>query len=134
MNFWLPGHIAIFKMDDQQGPTICSTWNSAQCYVAAWMGGEFEGECIHVYLWLSLCGSLEPVTTLFVNQLCAVLCLVAQSRPTLHDPMDCSPPGSSVLGDSPGKNTGVDCYSLFQGIFPTRDQTQVSCIAGRKMV
>ena len=28
-----------------------------------------------------------------------VLCLVAQSRPTLSDPMmDCSPPGSSVLG------------------------------------
>ena len=41
-------------MDEQQGPTIRSTWNSAQCYVAAWMGGEFEGECIHVYLWLSL--------------------------------------------------------------------------------
>ena len=27
-----------------------------------------------------------------------VLCLVAQSRPTLSDPRDCSPPGSSVLG------------------------------------
>ena len=117
MNFWLPGHIAIFKMDNQQGPTICSTWNSAQCYVAAWMGGEFEGECIHVYLWLSLCGSLEPVTTLFVNQLCAVLCLVAQSRPTLHDPMDCSPPGSSLHGDSPAKNTGVGCHALLQSIF-----------------
>ena len=30
-----------------------STWNSAQCYVAAWMGGEFRGEWIHVYVWLS---------------------------------------------------------------------------------
>ena len=29
---------------------------------------------------------------------CAVLCLVAQSCPTLCDPMDCSPPGSSVRG------------------------------------
>ena len=26
---------------------------SAQCYVAAWMGGEFGGEWIHVYVWLS---------------------------------------------------------------------------------
>ena len=26
--------------------------------------------------------------------------------PTLCDPMDCSPPGSSVHGDSPGRNTG----------------------------
>ena len=30
-----------------------STRNSAQCYVAAWMGGEFWGEWIHVYAWLS---------------------------------------------------------------------------------
>ena len=26
--------------------------------------------------------------------------------------MDCSPPGSSVHGDSPGKNTGVGCHAL----------------------
>ena len=26
-----------------------SPGNSAQCYVAAWMGGEFRGECIHAY-------------------------------------------------------------------------------------
>ena len=26
---------------------------SAQCYVAAWMGGEFGGEWIHLYVWLS---------------------------------------------------------------------------------
>ena len=30
-----------------------STGNSAQCYVAAWMGREFGGEWIHVYVWLS---------------------------------------------------------------------------------
>ena len=30
-----------------------STGNSAQCYVAVWMGGEFGGEQIHVYAWLS---------------------------------------------------------------------------------
>ena len=32
---------------------LCSTGNPAQCYVAAWMGGEFGGEWIHVYVWLS---------------------------------------------------------------------------------
>ena len=37
----------------------------------------------------------------------AVLWLVAQSRLTLCDSMDCSLPGSSVRGDSPGKNTRV---------------------------
>ena len=35
--------------------------------------------------------------------------------------MDGSPPGSSVHGDSPGKNTGVGCHALLpQGIFPTQ--------------
>ena len=45
---------------------------------------------------------------------------VAQSCTTLCDPMDYSPPGSSVHGDSPGKNTGVDCHALLQGVFPTQ--------------
>ena len=31
---------------------------------------------------------------------------------TLGDPMDCSLPGFSVHGDSPGKKTGVGCYAL----------------------
>ena len=46
--------------------------------------------------------------------------LDAWSCLTLHDPMDCSPPGSSVHGILPGKNTGVDCHALLQGIFPTQ--------------
>ena len=41
------------------------------------------------------------------------------SRVRLCDPMDYSPPGSSVHGDSPGKNTGVACHFFLQGIFPT---------------
>ena len=45
---------------------------------------------------------------------------MAQSCPTLCNCMDRSPPGSSVHGDSPGKNTGAGCYALFQGIFPTQ--------------
>ena len=51
---------------------------------------------------------------------CAVLCLVAQLCLTLCNPMDCSPPGSCVHGDSPGKNTGMGCHGLLQGIFPTQ--------------
>ena len=47
---------------------------------------------------------------------CPVLCLVTQSCPTLCNPMDYSPPGSSVHGDSPGKNAGVGCRALLQGI------------------
>ena len=43
--------------------------------------------------------------------------IVAQSCLTLCDPTDCSPPGSSVHGDSPGKNTGVGCHAFLQGIW-----------------
>ena len=32
---------------------LYSSENSAQCYVAAWIGGEFGGEWIPVYVWLS---------------------------------------------------------------------------------
>ena len=46
--------------------------------------------------------------------------LVNQSCPTTCDPMDCSPPGSSVHGDSPGQNTEVGCHALLQGTFPTQ--------------
>ena len=37
-----------------------------------------------------------------------------QSCPTLCDPVDGSPPGSSVPGIPPGKNTGVGCHFLLQ--------------------
>ena len=42
------------------------------------------------------------------------------SHVRLCDPMDCSPPGSSVHGASPGKNTGAGCHALLQGIFQTQ--------------
>ena len=51
---------------------LYSTGNSAQCHLAPWMGEGFGGECMHAKS-LQLC-------------------------PTLCDPMDCSPPGSSVHG------------------------------------
>ena len=45
---------------------------------------------------------------------------VVQLYLTLCNPVDCSLPGSSVHGDSPGKNTAVGCHSPLQGIFPTQ--------------
>ena len=49
-----------------------------------------------------------------------VLVAQSQSCPTLWEPRDYSPSGSSVHGDSPGKNTGVGSLSLLQGIFLTQ--------------
>ena len=46
--------------------------------------------------------------------------LVAQSCLTLCNPMDCSPARLICPWNSLGKNTGVGCHSLLQGIFPTQ--------------
>ena len=48
-----------------------------------------------------------------------VVCFVAQSCPSPWDPLDCIPPGSSVQGDFPGKNTEADCHALLQGALLT---------------
>ena len=45
-----------------------------------------------------------------------------QSCPTFCHPTDCNLSGTSVHGDSPGKNTGVGSLSLLQGILPTQKQ------------
>ena len=67
------------------------------------------------------CAAVHGVAESRTERLNRTVCvLFAQLCLTFCDPMDCSPPGSSVLGDSPGKNTGVDCHAFLQGIFPTQ--------------
>ena len=115
--------------------------------------------CCHI-LWLT---RWVRIPLLLKN---VSLCLATQSCLTVCNPVDCSPPVSSVYGDSPGKNIGVGWHtllhhpeikpssrtlqadslpseppgkpkntrvgslSILQGIFSTRNQTRVSCIAG----
>ena len=54
------------------------------------------------------------------QNLTSLCCAQSLSCVRLYDPMDCSLPGSSVHGDSPGKNTGVGCHALLQRIIPTQ--------------
>ena len=54
--------------------------------------------------------------------------LVAQSCLTLHDPMDCSPPGSSVHGISQATILEWVAIPFSKGSSRPRDQTHVSCI------
>ena len=72
------------------------------------------------YLTNTLLVSLKSICCVGYNEYDTVLCLVTQSCLTLCDLMGCSPPGSSVHGYSPGKNIGVGCHALLQGIFPTQ--------------
>ena len=65
-------------------------------------------------LWMkALSGTTRPPGNPMLAEL-------LQSHLTLCNPMDCSLPGSSIHGDSPGKNTGVGCQALRQRIFPTQ--------------
>ena len=56
---------------------------------------------------------------------------VAQSCPTLCDPMDCSPPGSSIHGILQATILEGVAISFSRGSSWPRDRTQVSHIVGR---
>ena len=68
----------------------------------------FPSKFLHAY-------KLNPITTqlpvhLGIKAKARDRCWAVLSRSVrLCDPMDCSLPGSFIYGDSPGKNTGVDC-------------------------
>ena len=105
----------------------CGPWK-VQCFLVFFFHYKIANVNSLIYLAgrIHLFGSkgrgyvLYCVFIILVMEFCAVLCLVTQLCPTLCNPMDCSPPGSPVHGDSPGKNTGVRCHALLQGIFPTQ--------------
>ena len=75
-----------------------------------------------LYLCIYFCFVKRFICTIFSRfHICsAVQGLVTQSCPTLCDPLDCNLAGSSVRGESPGKNTGLSCHALLQEIFPTQ--------------
>ena len=56
-----------------------------------------------------------------------------QSCLTLCNPVNCNPPGSSVHGIFPGKNTGVGCHFPLQGIFPTQG-SNLCLLFGRRIL
>ena len=58
---------------------------------------------------------------------------VAQSCPTLCDPMDCSLPGFSVRRILQARVLEWVAVSFSRRSFQPRDRTPVSCIAGRRL-
>ena len=80
----------------------------------------------HIWCILpSLFAVLILVTEKSLPVLIVVVCAQSlQSCPTLCHPINCYLQGSSVSGVSPGKNTGMACHFLPQGIFPTQGSNQ----------
>ena len=73
-------------------------------------------------------GGASPADALMLALVWCVHVKLLQFCSTLWDPIDYSPPGSSVHRNSPGKNTEVGCHSLLQGIFPTQGSNP--CLLG----
>ena len=63
---------------------------------------------------------------------CMKVKVKSRSRVRLCDPMDCSPPGSSVHGILQARILEWDAISFSRGSSWPRNWTQVSCIAGRR--
>ena len=72
--------------------------------------------CLDTIFWIGFV-PLVLSSSLFNHILSAQL---LQSCLILWDPVDCILLGSSAHGDSPGKNTGVGCHALLQGIILTQ--------------
>jgi len=75
----------------------------------------------------SVCWLLLDVSPLYLHCCCSV----AQSCPTFCDPMDCSPPGSSVYGIFQARILEWAAISFSRGSSWPRDRTLITCIAGR---
>ena len=57
-------------------------------------------------------------------------CSVAQPCPTLCNPMDCGPPGSSVHGILQARTLEWVAMPSSRGSSRPRDRTHISCVAG----
>ena len=64
---------------------------------------------------------------LIISIIVLVMCVCAQLCPTLCDPMDCSPPGSSVHGIVQARILEWVAISYSRGSSQPRNQTRVSC-------
>ena len=85
-------------------------------------------QVLKLLIWLN-CSRARACVCVCV---CVCMCVCAKSLLTLCNPMDCMQPTRLLCPwDSPGKNTGVSCHALLQGIFLTQGlnpRLSVSCI------
>ena len=100
--------------------------------VVAWVGsGSLQGQGHWQQRSWKLPLGLSPLGGCHLTlPCCDVLCLVTQLCLILCDPMDCSPPGSSVYAVFQARILEWIGISFSRGSSQTRSQIRVSCIAG----
>ena len=92
------------------------------CYCLEWVYLSFSPLPFASLLFTAICNASLDNHFAFLHFFFLMIVLITascaaakshQSCPTLHNPIDGSPPGSHAW-DCPGKNTGVDCHFLLQ--------------------
>ena len=78
------------------------------------------------FWWVGMCFLTAEFWKFFVYSVCCCCCLIAKSYPTLWDPVDCSPPGSSVHGVLQAIILEWVALSSSRGSSWPRDQTCIS--------
>ena len=108
----------------------------ASCPITSW---QIDGKTMETETFIFLgskitadgCCSHEIKRCLLLGRKAITnLVLVTQSRLTLCDPMDCSPPGSSVHGILQARILEQVAISFSRGSSQARDGTRFSCTAG----
>ena len=94
-----------------------------------------EAVCYFTFWYSLLLLILESSKTIYVELLAYILMFESEkwklSHVRLCDHVDCSPPGSTVHGILQARVLEWVAISFSRGSSRLRDQTQVSCIAGR---
>ena len=104
--------------------------------LVSWIAGRFftnwaTRETIFFCLWIPISLDCFESLQILISPFSESESEVAQSCPTLCNPMDCSPPGSSVHGILQARILEWVAISFSRGSSQPRDRTQVSRIAGR---
>ena len=99
-----------------------------------WKCSKTDGGDDCPYLWIHVntteLYTLNRQIVWYMNYI-SVKVLVTQSCLTVYNPMDCSPPGSSVHGIFQARILEWIAISYSRGSPQLKDRTQLSCIAGR---
>ena len=112
---------------------VCVTVQQSDLVVCILYIYDWICVCVYVCVCVSVQQSDLVICILYIHDwICVYVCvLVAQSCLTLCDPMDCSPPGYSVLGILQARILEWVAIPFSRGSSRLSDWTQASCIAGR---
>ena len=137
----IPLFIVIHNNSKRETSQMSINWWMVNCFVAnTYIGSSLSNDkagTIHTQNNVDASHEWRQVTEARHKSLsvgrscCCCYCLVALLCLTLCDPMDCSPPGSSVHGICQARILEWVAISFSRESSQPRDPTHVSCSAGR---